>query len=101
MTRQTSATVLALGIALAAAPLLLPEAHAQGMSVNEAKGNAISGEWRGSGGLVTKGPDGKVVLLYGEVQTLSGPFLFQFVAAVSSDHRAIWLGLSQSGRDMA
>jgi type IV secretion system protein VirB9 len=68
MTRQKSATVLALGIAFAASPCLLPEAHAQGMSANEAKGTAISGQWRGSRGLVTKGADGKVVFLYGEVQ---------------------------------
>lgn len=70
MTSQNpmAATALALGIALAAAPCLLPEAHAQGMSANEAKGTAISGRWRSSRGLVTKGPDGKVIFLYGEVQ---------------------------------
>ncbi len=69
MTSHISATVLALGIAFTAAPsLLFPEAHAQGMSANEAKGTAISGQWRGSRGLVTKGADGKVVFLYGEVQ---------------------------------
>jgi len=42
--------------------------EAQEMSANEAKGTSISGQWRGSRGLVTKGPDGKVVFLYGEVQ---------------------------------
>jgi P-type conjugative transfer protein TrbG len=41
---------------------------AQEMSANEAKGTSISGKWRGSPGLVTKGADGKVVFLYGEVQ---------------------------------
>lgn len=59
---------LALAAALSAAPLLLPEARAQGMSANEAKGTGISGQWRGSRGLVTKGPDGKVIFLFAEVQ---------------------------------
>lgn len=58
---------LALAAAIAASPLL-PEAYAQGMSANEAKGTGISGQWRGSRGLVTKGPDGKVIFLFGEVQ---------------------------------
>ena len=43
-------------------------AEAQSMSKNEAKGTSISGKWRGSSGLVTKGPDGKVVFLFGETQ---------------------------------
>jgi type IV secretion system protein VirB9 len=43
-------------------------ASAQGMSANEAKGTGISGQWRGSRGLVTKGADGKVNFLFGEVQ---------------------------------
>lgn len=47
---------------------LSPVAFAQGMSVNEAKGANISGQWRGRSGLVTKGADGKVVFLFGEVQ---------------------------------
>lgn len=41
---------------------------AQDLSANEAKGTSISGKWRGSRGLVTKGADGKVIFLYGEVQ---------------------------------
>lgn len=41
---------------------------AQDMSANEAKGTSISSKWRRSTGLVTKGADGKVVFLYGEVQ---------------------------------
>ena len=41
---------------------------AQEMSANETKGTNISGRWRGSQGLVTKGADGKVLFLYGEVQ---------------------------------
>lgn len=46
----------------------LGTSEAQEMTVNEAKGTSISGKWRGSRGLVTKGADGKVVFLYGEVQ---------------------------------
>jgi P-type conjugative transfer protein TrbG len=41
---------------------------ADGVTANEAKGMGISTQWRGSRGLVTKGPDGKVIFLYGEVQ---------------------------------
>ncbi|WP_245454771.1 P-type conjugative transfer protein TrbG [Mesorhizobium sp. M3A.F.Ca.ET.080.04.2.1] len=41
---------------------------ADGVSANEAKGIGISSQWRGSRGLVTKGADGKVIFLYGEVQ---------------------------------
>ncbi|WP_092990452.1 P-type conjugative transfer protein TrbG [Rhizobium sp. NFR03] len=41
---------------------------ADGVTANEAKGMGISTQWRGSRGLVTKGADGKVIFLYGEVQ---------------------------------
>lgn len=41
---------------------------ADGVTANEAKGMGISTQWRGSHGLVTKGADGKVIFLYGEVQ---------------------------------
>jgi type IV secretion system protein VirB9 len=41
---------------------------ADGVTANEAKGMGISSQWRGSRGLVTKGADGKVIFLYGEVQ---------------------------------
>ncbi len=41
---------------------------ADGVTANEAKGMGISMQWRGSRGLVTKGADGKVIFLYGEVQ---------------------------------
>jgi type IV secretion system protein TrbG len=45
------------------------QAHAaDGVTANEAKGMGISTQWRGSRGLVTKGADGKVIFLYGEVQ---------------------------------
>jgi len=43
-------------------------AFSQDLSSNEAKGTRISGQWRGSKGLVTKGADGKVIFLFGEVQ---------------------------------
>jgi P-type conjugative transfer protein TrbG len=55
-------------LALTSAPFGAASSAAQEMSLNEAKGTSISGEWRGSRGLVTKGADGKVVFLYGEVQ---------------------------------
>ncbi|TPP05000.1 P-type conjugative transfer protein TrbG [Rhizobium glycinendophyticum] len=48
-----------------------PNSHARaadGVTANEAKGMGISTQWRGSRGLVTKGADGKVIFLYGEVQ---------------------------------
>ncbi|MCZ7497269.1 P-type conjugative transfer protein TrbG [Agrobacterium tumefaciens] len=43
-------------------------ALAQSMTTNEVRGTSISGKWRGTPGLVTKGADGKVVFLYGETQ---------------------------------
>jgi len=51
-----------------ATPILATTSTAQEMSANEAKGTSLSGKWRGSRGLVTKGADGKVIFLYGEVQ---------------------------------
>lgn len=45
-----------------------PDTYAQSMSANEVKGIGLSGQWRGSRGLVTRGPDGKVIFLFGEVQ---------------------------------
>lgn len=53
---------------LAAGPALVPEALANGVTANEAKGMGISGQWRGSRGVVTRGSDGKVIFLFGEVQ---------------------------------
>ncbi|SCB49608.1 P-type conjugative transfer protein TrbG [Rhizobium multihospitium] len=43
-------------------------ASAQSMTTNEVKGTNISGKWRGAPGLVTRGPDGKVIFLFGETQ---------------------------------
>ena len=48
--------------------VLAMSAHAQNMTTNEMKGTNISGKWRGAPGLVTKGPDGKVIFLFGETQ---------------------------------
>jgi type IV secretion system protein VirB9 len=55
-------------LALSSASTWATSSAAQEMSANEAKATSISGKWRGSRGLVTKGADGKVVFLYGEVQ---------------------------------
>ncbi|RDJ01402.1 P-type conjugative transfer protein TrbG [Rhizobium grahamii] len=41
---------------------------AQSMTSNEVKGTSISRKWRGTAGLVTTGPDGKVIFLFGETQ---------------------------------
>jgi type IV secretion system protein TrbG len=65
---------LVLGLALPLASCLIAAsgfvsaAHAQQVSANERKGIDISGKWRGTRGLVTKGDDGKIIFLYGEVQ---------------------------------
>ncbi|QCM08749.1 P-type conjugative transfer protein TrbG (plasmid) [Agrobacterium tumefaciens] len=59
-----------IAIAVAVSSTLLPSASlaADGVTANEARGMGISTQWRGSRGLVTKGADGKVIFLYGEVQ---------------------------------
>lgn len=41
---------------------------AQSLTGNEVKGTNLSGKWRGQSGLVTRGPDGKVIFLFGETQ---------------------------------
>ncbi|MBD9524691.1 P-type conjugative transfer protein TrbG [Ensifer sp. ENS02] len=63
-----AALAIAAPAALAVLPAFPPIAFAQSMSANEAKGANISGQWRGKNGLVTRGTDGKVVFLFGEVQ---------------------------------
>lgn len=65
--RRSRAALVAVAL-LAFSPYLSPDALAQAMNRNEAKGVGISGRWRGSQGLVTRGPDGKVIFLFGEVQ---------------------------------
>lgn len=42
--------------------------YAQALDEKERKGTSISNKWRGTTGLVTRGTDGKVVFLFGEVQ---------------------------------
>lgn len=41
---------------------------AQDLSPNEARGTYLSDEWQEGQGVVTRGPDGKVVFLFGQVQ---------------------------------
>jgi type IV secretion system protein VirB9 len=43
-------------------------AFAQGLSPTEARGTSISGQWQHGQGIVTHGPDGKVIFLFGQVQ---------------------------------
>lgn len=67
---RATLTAAAFASAVLASPVTAP-VHAfaaDGVTANEAKGMGISTQWRGSRGLVTKGADGKVIFLYGEVQ---------------------------------
>jgi P-type conjugative transfer protein TrbG len=43
-------------------------AYGQSMTTNEVKATSISKKWRGTPGMVTIGPDGKAIFLYGETQ---------------------------------
>jgi len=63
-----SAGIIALAVAVSSTFLPSASLAADGVTANEAKGMGISTQWRGSRGLVTKGADGKVIFLYGEVQ---------------------------------
>lgn len=63
-----AALILTAAVALFFITTFFPVANAQSMNSNEAKGTNISGQWRGSRGLVTKGADGKVIFLFGEIQ---------------------------------
>jgi P-type conjugative transfer protein TrbG len=69
-TRTRATLTRALASATVAYSLVVPfhAFAADGVTANEAKGMGISTQWRGSRGLVTKGADGKVIFLYGEVQ---------------------------------
>ncbi|RWI16660.1 P-type conjugative transfer protein TrbG [Mesorhizobium sp.] len=67
-TKSRAALIPVFVAAFAAASSLPAAALADGGSANEAKGIAISSQWRGGRGLVTQGADGKVIFLYGEVQ---------------------------------
>lgn len=55
-------------VGLMAGLVLMDRAMAQDMTANEMKGTSISRKWRGMSGLVTTGPDGKVIYLFGETQ---------------------------------
>lgn len=48
--------------------MLADGAIGQSLNRNEVTGMGISRKWRGTPGLVTTGPDGKVIFLYGETQ---------------------------------
>ncbi|MCW0021373.1 P-type conjugative transfer protein TrbG [Rhizobium sp. BT-226] len=63
-----NATGLIAATVCMAASLVAGSAHPQGMTTNEVKGTSLSGKWRGTSGLVTRGPDGKVNFLFGETQ---------------------------------
>jgi type IV secretion system protein TrbG len=45
-----------------------PTASSQSLNGKEAKATNLSGKWRGQNGIVTRGPEGKVVFLFGESQ---------------------------------
>jgi type IV secretion system protein VirB9 len=68
VTLRTDRTVQVLVLACSLMIGTSVSAYANGVTANEAKGMGISNQWRGSRGLVTKGPDGKVIFLYGEIQ---------------------------------
>jgi P-type conjugative transfer protein TrbG len=55
-------------LVLATALCSFGSVSAQDLSPNEAKGAYLSSEWQEGQGVVTRGPDGKVVFLFGEVQ---------------------------------
>jgi len=67
-TRATLTGALASAVLASSAIAPLHAYAADSVTANEAKGMGISTQWRGSRGLVTKGADGKVIFLYGEVQ---------------------------------
>jgi len=43
-------------------------ADQQVLTGNEARGTALSGQWQGTAAVMTRGPDGKVIYLYGQTQ---------------------------------
>ncbi len=55
------------GVGLVLAAFGLP-VSAQDLSANEARGTALSDQWQNGHGVVTHGPDGQVIFLYGEIQ---------------------------------
>ncbi|MGE0525411.1 MAG: TrbG/VirB9 family P-type conjugative transfer protein, partial [Variibacter sp.] len=65
---RTGLPIIAIASAVIAATVSGGHAAAQGLNRNEAQGTHLSGRWRAAPGLVTRGPDGKVIFLYGEIQ---------------------------------
>ena len=59
----------AIGAMICAAMVIVSgAASAEGLSRTEARGTALSGQWRNGAGIVTRGPDGKVIYLFGQTQ---------------------------------
>lgn len=59
------------GVVFCAALLLsamTTSTQAQALNANEARATGLSGQWQSGQGVVTRGNDGKVIFLYGEVQ---------------------------------
>lgn len=65
---RSGLTIFTIACAAALATVLVDHAAAQRLNRNEAKGTHLSGRWRAAPGLVTHGPDGKIIFLYGEIQ---------------------------------
>ena len=63
--RKTRAIGMGAGLILAAT---MPPVAGQNLNANEVRGTNLSGQWQSGQGVVTRGADGKVVFLYGEVQ---------------------------------
>ncbi|ODT74415.1 MAG: P-type conjugative transfer protein TrbG [Pelagibacterium sp. SCN 64-44] len=61
-----------LGLSISTSWLVLVIGHsvalAQDFNPTEIRGTELSTEWQEGGGVVTRGPDGKVIFLFGEVQ---------------------------------
>ena len=48
--------------------LVAMPAFAQQLSGNETRGTQLSAQWQHGPGVVARGPDGKVIFLFGEIQ---------------------------------
>ncbi|MCG8273822.1 P-type conjugative transfer protein TrbG [Aquamicrobium sp. NLF2-7] len=68
MTAGTSRGALLALIVAAGGLALCDRAIAQQLTANETRGTSLSTQWQQSTGVVTRGPDGQVVFLYGQVQ---------------------------------
>lgn len=62
---RTRGVVFCAALLLSAMPT---SAQAQALNANEASATGLSGQWQSGQGVVTRGNDGKVIFLYGEVQ---------------------------------